>query len=99
MAGRTPPTPPSDSFDQDRARPGLSLVGTVVCVFGVVGARAAQVQKAEASLQAEVLLDAGSRAAAVAAAVAVAVGAAGGGVVQFLLCTFCPVAYNTGEGQ
>lgn len=81
------------SFDQDHGLPGLSLVGTVVCVFGVVGARASQVQKAEACFQAKALLDAGSR------AVAVAVAGGGGSVVQIPLCTLCPVAYTTGGGQ
>lgn len=85
--------PPSDSFDQHHGRPGLGLVGTVVCAFGVVGAWASQVQKAEACFQAKALLDAGSRA-----------GVGGGGVgcgavVQIPLCTFCPVTYNTGEGR
>lgn len=86
--------PLSDSFDQDHGLAGLSLVGTAVCVFGVVGAWASQVQKAEACFQAKALLDAGSRA----VAVAVAVGG-GGSVVQFPLCTFRPVAYKTSLGS
>lgn len=82
----------SDSFDQDHSLPGLGLLGTVVRVFGVVGARAAQVQEAEASLQAEALLGAGGGAAAV---------VVGGGwsVVQISLCTFCPVTCTGGKTQ
>lgn len=79
----------SDSFDQDHSLPGLGLLGTVVRVFGVVGARAAQVQEAEASLQAEALLGAGGGAAAV------VVG--GWSVVQISLCTFCPVTCTGGK--
>lgn len=78
----------SDSFDQHHSLAGLGFLGTVVRVFGVVGTRAAQVQKAEARLQAEALLCARS-------------GAGGGGdvvvvvgcrsVVQIALCTLGPV--------
>lgn len=104
VSGRAKIPPPkksffwsSDSFDQDYSL--LGLLGTAVHVFGVVGARAAQVQKAEARLQAEALLGAGGG-----AAVAVVVGGGGGGgrgrsIVQIPLCTFCPVTCSTEEGQ
>lgn len=45
--------------------PGLGLLGKAVCVFGVVGSWASQVQKAEAGFQAEALLGAGCHAAVV----------------------------------
>lgn len=52
----------SHSFDQDHSLPGFRLLGKAVCVFGVVGSWASQVQKAEACFQAEALLGAGCQA-------------------------------------
>lgn len=81
---------PSDSFEQDSGLTGLSLLGAVVHFFGVVGARASQVQEAEAGFQAEGLLGAGCGAVVV---------VCGGSVVQIPLCTLCPVTCREGEGQ
>lgn len=70
----------SDSVDQDHG-----LLGAAIRVGG---ARPAQVQEAEPSLQAEALPQA-------AAAGAVVVGRGRGGVVQTALGAFGPIACNT----